>query len=653
AMRTPNLTSHLNTSLQSVEMADPNTVASIRARVSNAETELHIKGKIFIDCTGDGVLADLAGCEWRMGTEGRDEHQEAHAPVKASDDVMGSSIHFVAKDMGRPMPFRAPDWAVRFDDPDFFYKKGRHIGSLESGYWWMEMSVPWHTIYDNEKLRHELTRHVLGVWDWIKNRDPQTKDRAANFALDWIGQVPGKRESRRILGQYLMTEHDVVNGTVFPDECAFGGWYIDLHKAGGLLADFSEQMVVDGDKSAYMAKAFIPPYGIPLRALIAKHFNNLMMAGRNVSVTHVALGTVRTQGTTSLMGQAVGTAAAIALSKKIPVALAPEKCISEIQQALISDGCFLPNVADADPKNAALQARVAASSQEIFSGTEPDLNKANDTAFRLTEKRGQWIALGTDELQTLRVYLKNDSHEAESVDAEILPVETIWDYRLGKSKPFAIQSLKLAPKFQGWVEWKTGLNAQNGLVPGTYLRLDLAANPEVAWIPAREIAHGQLAAYDLGAGAMRRLENGVTLSFQVEPAQPCYGPQNVVRGAARPHRFTNLWRSKKMSGSPEWLELAWDEPAFFSKITLTFDGHLLHDYRFYPSLYRDPAIPKEFKILAEHENKWVEIASVSNNHLRRFEHRLATPLRTKKIRILTQSMNGDPQASLFEVRCEA
>jgi hypothetical protein len=259
AVTTPNLTFHVNTTVTDVIMADgsggvsvlPKVVAgyahrpacqrsrelrAVVARVANAETVLEIHAKQFIDCTGDGLVADLCGCEWRMGTEGREEFNEPHAPAAPSLDTMGNSIHFMARDMGRPVPFRAPDWAVKHEDASYFYDQGRNPYDVRGGFWWIEIGVPWDTIYGAEDIRHELTRHTLGVWDWIKNKDPKTKEKAAHYALDWIGQVPGKRESRRIMGRYLMTEHDPANKTVFEDEIAFGGWFIDLHTPGGLLA---------------------------------------------------------------------------------------------------------------------------------------------------------------------------------------------------------------------------------------------------------------------------------------------------------------------------------------------------------------------------------------------------------------------------------
>lgn len=150
---------------------------------------------------------------------------------------MGSSLLFKTVNTGAPAPFEAPEWAAKLDN-DFFYKEGRRPNDVRGGYWWIEIGVPWHTIHENEDIRHQLTRYVLGVWDWIKNKDPNTKELAANHAIDWIGQVPGKRESRRIQ-VYLMTEHDPMNRTVFDDEIAYGGWFLVLHTPGGLLAPTS------------------------------------------------------------------------------------------------------------------------------------------------------------------------------------------------------------------------------------------------------------------------------------------------------------------------------------------------------------------------------------------------------------------------------
>ena len=662
AMATPNLTFHVNTAVTGVRK-NGRTLESVVCRVGNAETEIEIAGRIFIDCTGDGIIAAEAGCEWRMGTEGRDEFGEAHAPVKASADVMGNSIHFKTRDCGRPAPFRAPDWAVHYEDASFFYQQGRAPRDLRGGFWWIEIGVPWHTIHDAEDIRHELTRHALGVWDWIKNRDPESKEKAANYALDWIGQVPGKRESRRIMGRYLMTEHDPQNNTVFDDEIAFGGWFIDDHAAGGLLARTSEPASAEEylETSEYAVKSYAGPYGIPLRILIAKDLDNLMMAGRNVSVTHAALATARVMGTTALMGQAAGTAAAVALREKMAIADVPARAIRSVQQTLLRDGCFLPNYRNEDPLDLARKATVAASSEAVLRGATPEmrghheglhiwLDQARPAPEKLERRRGQWIAMGCGELRAVAVCLSNDSDVEQEVGACVMPVDHIWDYRSGAGKELAATTLRVPPGQGQWIEWECGLR---DVEPGRYVRLDLMPNPKVRWHAAGAIEPGHVSAFEMAPGRMRRFGQGLTMSFRVDPPQPCYGAKNVLTGETRPHCFTNLWRSDPREALPQWLELSWPEPQTIGQVELTFPGHLIREYHAYAPMYRDPQCPSEYAILARAEEGWREMIRIEGNYQRRRAHRFEAPVSASGLRIRVDATNGDPSAAIYEVRCYA
>jgi hypothetical protein len=651
AMHTPGLTFRLNSTVTDVMMRDERTVEAVIARVSHAETELTLRADTFIDCTGDGIVAALAGCEWRLGTEGRDEFGEPHAPEKASDAVMGNSIHFKAKDVGFPVPFTAPDWAVHYDNPDFFYKQGRWPSDVRSGFWWIELSVPWHTIYDNETLRHELTRHVLGIWDWIKNRDPRLKEEAQTYALDWIGQVPGKRESRRIVGEYLMTEHDPLQKTVFTDEVAYGGWFIDLHEPGGLLAPFSEHSAIEGSSGgSYMAKSYVGPYGIPLRILIAKNMNNLMMAGRNVSVTHAALGTVRVMGTTAVMGQAAGTAAALAVRAGIPVRDVPEQGISDVQQMLLRDGCFLPNAVNEDPLDLAKRATVRAASEAVLVGAPPSQDAdRRPVAQALERRRGQWIAIGADRIEKLSVCLANESDVIQSVEARLYAVDHIWDYRVEPGQPLATATLSVQPGREQWVEWLVGIDVS--ALRGSYVRLDLLANPQVCWHAADIIEPGHVSAYEIGNGIMRRVGNGSMMSFLVTPPQACYEASNVLSGVTRPYRSTNLWRSDPSDPLPQWLELTWAEPVEIGRIELTFPCQLLRDYRNYPGLYRDPECPKDIMAEVYVDGCWLEVGKLLGNYQRIRVIVPEHPVQTERLRITVHATNGDPSAGIYEIRC--
>ncbi|MDF2927168.1 MAG: hypothetical protein K0R57_6082 [Paenibacillaceae bacterium] len=667
AVKTPNLTFHLNTPVYQVEMKDDRTVKAVIARVANGETDIAITGHTFIDCTGDGIIADLAGCEWRMGSEGKDEFQEPHAPLQASKDTMGNSIHFKAKDVGYPVPFELPDWAVHYDDAAFFYKQGRPPYDIRGGYWWLEIGIPWDTIHDAEDIRHELTRHTLGVWDWIKNKDPETRELAANYAIDWIGQVPGKRESRRIIGEYFMNEHDVLNRKVFEDEIAFGGWFLDLHTPGGLLAPTSEPNSAAGYSGEYNVKSYCGPYGVPLGICLSKDVDNLMMAGRNVSVTHAALGTVRVMGTTALMGQAVGTAAALALTRQIPVKAMAKEYSGELKQALLRDGCFLPNNRNEDEADLARQAKVTASSEASTYGVGPwskhagklllkswgetkpkklQLDRVEEWADRMDVPRGQWIAIGSSELSKVSVCLTNTSGTVQQIGARLVKVNGIWDYRSETGEVLAATELVVPSGEMQWIEWEVALS---GLTAPSYVRLDLDGNEHIVWHRSEGLEPGQVSGWDMGNGQMRG--NAYSLTYRVEPAQPCYSPENVISGVTRPREHTHLWRSHPQDPGTPWLQLDWDEVKTIREIHLTFPGHLLSEYHWYPPFYRDPQCARDYAIEAWVDGAWQELVRVKGNYQRQRKHELAVPVATGRIRAVFHATNGDPSAALYEIRC--
>lgn len=658
AVRTEGLTVHLNTSVVAVDCGTDRRIRSVTARVAGAESEIECEGSIFVDATGDGVVAAQAGCEWRMGSEARSEFDEPHAPELANDDVMGNTIHFKSRDTGRPVTFTPPDWAVRYDDESFFYEQGRIPYDIRSGYWWIELGVPWHTIHDSEQIRHELTRHTLGVWDWIKNRDPRTKDLASTYALEWIGQVPGKRETRRIVGQYLMTEHDAMKQTQFPDEIAFGGWFVDIHTPGGLLAATSEQFTAEGldETTEYAAKSFCGPYGIPLGICISKDIDNLMMAGRNVSATHAALATVRVMGTTAVMGQAVGTAAALAIERRIDVGALPADATEDVQQRLLRDGCFLPNVVNADPLDIARLAHVSASSSAFAHGVGPHTPPGVITPMSapggdgIALRTGQWIAVGaTAVLDRIELCLTNPTEQTQQVDAVLVGVEHIWDYRTDTGRKLVGTTLQVPPGDSQWVGWDVHLDAASGLTPDSYVRVDLLPTPHVTWETASAIAPGHTAAHEISPGKFRGLM--LNKSFRVVPAQDCYEPANVTRGATRPHRAANLWRSDPSVPLEQWLQLTWDSPRVIGTIELTFPGHLYSEYHRYPPQYRDPQCPKDYALLALLDGAWTTVAEVSDNYQRHNRIRLAPTVRADALRIAFRSTNGDPSAGVYEVRC--
>jgi hypothetical protein len=669
AVKTEGLTLHLNTDIRGVEKCDDQNISAVLAVVQNAETDLRLEGKTFIDCTGDGIVADAAGCQWRMGSEGRDEFNEPHAPAVASSDTMGNSIHFLCRDMGRPVPFKAPDWAVKHEDASFFYQQGRLPKETRGGFWWIEIGVPYHTIHDAETIRHELTRHALGVWDWMKNKDPLTKDKCANYALDWIGQVPGKRESRRIIGRYFMTEHDIIDKTVFPDEIAFGGWFVDLHTPGGLLAKSSEPSAAAGGHedeydtfSDYSAMSYCGPYGIPLRILMARDLDNLMMAGRNVSVTHAALGTVRVMGTTALMGEAAGVAAALGLEKGHDFDQLVCEDIGEIQQRLLASGCFLPNYRNNDTKDLARQAKISATSEMPVHGVAPETpgfhsglaiwkDQPQYAIERLETRRGQLVATSGGRIETIELCLSNESGVPQTLEVELRQADHIWDYRAEPGAPLTKAALTIPAGGPHWIAWPLALDLPADTAAGSFLRIDALPNKSILWHAAKKIIPGHMAMYAISPNRMRRFGNGHTLSYRITPEQRPFDASQVISGVTRPHRATNQWISDPAQPLPQSLELTWETPQSLREVHLVFPGHLIREYHAYAPFYRDAQCPRDYSIEVNSGGTWQKLFEVKDNYQRLRKHPFPARTSVDQLRVVVTATNGDPSAAIIEIRC--
>ncbi len=346
----PNITLLLETTVFRAEMEGAR-IRRVHARCDKSEHLYRIRAPLYIDATGDSRLALEAGAEFRAGREARSEFGESLAPEKADGETLGSSILFTSRDYGRPMPFKPPAWARKVTREHLRFRK---ITSWEYGYWWVEWGGHLDTIRDNERIRFELLSIALGVWDYIKNSGDHPS--SANWALDWIGMMAGKRGSRRILGDHILTQHDLMRGT-FEDAVAIGGWPMDDHPPGGFdRPDLPPNTVLR------------PPevYNIPLRSLYSRNVENLMMAGRNISATHAAFTSTRVMATCACIGQAVGTAAAMCVQERLaPRELARDPTrVKRLQQALLRDDQTLRGVRNEDDLDLARRAQTAASSEE-------------------------------------------------------------------------------------------------------------------------------------------------------------------------------------------------------------------------------------------------------------------------------------------------
>jgi hypothetical protein len=438
----PNITLLLETTLYSARKKG-DRITTVLARCDKSETLYRISARLFCDSTGDSRLALEAGAEMRSGREARSEFNESLAPEGADEQTLGSSILFTSRQYEKPMPFVPPKWARKVTKE---HLRMRRFSSWEYGYWWIEWGGHLDTIRDNEQIRHELLSIVMGVWDYIKNSDEYPS--AANWALDWVGMMPGKRGSRRIVGDVMLTEHDLLTVREWEDAVAIGGWPLDDHPPGGFdRADLPPNIVKR------------PPevYSIPLRALYSKNISNLFMAGRNISCTHAAFTSTRVMATCAVIGQAVGTAAAACLDHGlVPRQLYQQKPrLEELQQALLRDDQTIRKLANADPKDLARQARITASGEtaegparNVVDGFVRKISNTETHCWAADPSEGgAWLELAWDKPQRLsEVQLTFDSgfHRELTLSASNNTTagmvrgpqpETIRDYEVRVRKP--------------------------------------------------------------------------------------------------------------------------------------------------------------------------------------------------------------------------
>lgn len=333
-------------------------IVSVKGWQNTTQTFHRIRARYFADCSGDSVLR-VSGAEFRRGREARHEFDESHAPEVADERTMGNTILIQTREHPHPMPpFIRPAWAYQFREEDISTSQ-RHLGPTGENFWWLEVGGMGDTIAQAEEMRDELYRIAFGVWDLIKNHPD---GRAKNWELEWIGALPGKRENNRYVGDHVLTQNDILAGGNFPDLVAYGGWTMDDHHPGGLW--------YQGPATVFHETP--SPYGIPYRSLYSRNISNLFFAGRNISVTHMAMSSTRVMGTCAVLGQAMGTAAALAVKHSCSPREVGQRHIRELQQTLQNDDAYLPGLPRAIPQ-VSREARLSATAgepQPLLNGVE-------------------------------------------------------------------------------------------------------------------------------------------------------------------------------------------------------------------------------------------------------------------------------------------
>jgi hypothetical protein len=644
----PNLQLFLNTDVHEVEAdggEDRRLIRSVTGWMMGSERRIRYESPIFLDCTGDGLIGFLAGARHRLGREAASEYGEAWAPEVPDDITLGSTLLFYTKDAGRPVKFVPPSFAKDIAQTPIPLKRVIRSGDSGCHYWWIEWGGELDTVHDNERIRDELWSVIYGIWDYIKNSG---RFEAETMTLEWVGSLPGKREYRRFLGDYVLNQNDVIGQEPFHDRIAFGGWSIDLHPPQGMYAteSGSKHMHPDG------------VYHIPYRCLYSVNVDNLLFAGRNVSASHVAFGTTRVMATCAVMGEAAGTAAALCAKKAVTPRELYESGLEELQQTMLRQDASIIGIANEDPLDLARRAKARASSARTRIAVE------NGTETYPLERDVALVFPVHPDVDGVELLL-----DAEA-DTE-LTVE-LWD--TGRPENYvpgsfiASRSAKVRKGAGQWIlfelQWKPE-RAQNAflIVRGNVLvRLHQAAEPFTGVLAFERGAAPRAAAtledqdptQPIVEWSMKAL-NRRPFCFRARSATEAYGPEQAQGGYGRPYGGPNLWVSDPLqAGREQWLELSWDSAVAIGEIRLTWNDDVNEDlinlHRHRTSFEIIPELAKAYRIEARAAGKWTTAVVVRDNRRRSAIHKLDQALTADALRVVVEETNGAPCAELVEVR---
>lgn len=635
-----NITLLLNTACFDLEKDGPDRISSVSAYCSQNETSYDIKAPLFCDASGDGVVGFLSGAAFRMGAESKEEFGELFAPTGEFGHLLGHSIYFYSKDVGRPVKFVPPSYALT--DIESAIPRYRSFNSRDDGckLWWLEWGGRLDTIHETETIKWELWKVVYGVWNYIKNSGKFPD--AENLTLEWVGHIPGKRESRRFEGDYMLRQQDIVERRIHDDAVAFGGWSIDLHPADGVFAEIAG--------SHHLHSKGV--YQIPYRCYYSRNIENLFLAGRIMSSTHVAFGSTRVMATLALGGQAVGRAAAMCIEhgEKPRDILKPER-MKILQQRLSGDGHHVPAVLAPDPSDLARQATISASSS--FNLSE---SPAGGPPCPLDRRVAQMLPLVAGAIPEITFWA--DAEAPATLEVELRRTSDAWHHApdttiskvtvnvaAGKNQPLTLS-------FPGAMPADGYAFVIFPETPGVVLHsspLRVTGLLKLIYRGEEKTEHVGGERYEVFTP--QRRPEGHNLAFKISPGLTAYKPQNLQNGWQRPTSRTNAWVADPGDAAPE-LTLSWQSPQTFSRISLAFDGDFDHAMETVHWGHPERAVVfcvKRYEIL---DDQGRVLVTADDQHHSIVHHQLAEPVTTKSLKVRILETWGAP-AAVFEIRCTA
>ena len=643
-----NLTVLYNHHVCDVEMESDTVIKSVIAQDFKDFGKTRFAGKVFIDCTGDGWLGYYAGAKYRIGREAQYQYNETLAPEQADTQTMSGCIRsdhipFMTR-MEEPSEYHAPDWVPKLpSDPEEF---GRFIdlpGTRMA--WWLEAPNTYDDMYDGEESRDALLLVLLGYYDYLKNHW-EHHDVANMLQLKFTSVNIGRRESRRFIGDYVLTQDDCTEGARFEDAVSYTGWHIDIHHPEGIYS---------GRKGGLYCSVAANMPDVPFRCLYSVNIDNLLFAGRNISTTHIAMGTTRVQNTIATLGQAVGTAASMCVKLQETPRGIYQRHMNTLQQQLLKDDLYIVGVRNTDPGDPCLKASATASSscstEEFITrrgipGEPMPLDRARIVTMSVSGRKG--------DVEKFYIKLHSAAEEARkvTVHAKVMG-KNVDSYAADINETFTAE-ISVPPMGEHWVEVPIHLTIPNDLyVENSIVYVWVDPAQDISW----RMINGLNMYYRYGEilpDGQWKTQSGKSYFIQStkpnDPIANC-GPENVNNGYNRIVDEENYeWVSDPTQSLPQWVELTFESPADINCVSVVFDTDLANPVVSWSGKKPTPTrCVKDYTVEVFDGEAWVTAAQITNNILRKRTHSFDA-LKAQKVRITVTETWGDPSARIMEIR---
>lgn len=642
-----NITLLLNTAACDVAKSSENRIESVRAFCSQNSTMYTLSAPLFCDASGDGLIGFASGAAFRMGAESKEEFGELFAPEKEYGELLGHTIYFYSKDVGVPVDYVAPSFALQDITK---LPKYRSINTKEHGarFWWVEYGGSLDTIHDSETIKWELWKIVYGIWNYIKNSG-EFPD-ARNLTLEWVGTIPGKRESRRFEGDYILKQSDIVERKVFEDAVSYGGWAIDLHPEDAIYKDLPSC-------NQWHSKG---AYQIPYRCFYSRNIENLFLAGRIISASHVAFGSTRVMATCAHGGQVVGMAAAQCAAGNLnPRDLLTPDRMRDFQTALNREGQAIPGVSIREEANLASSAKIEASSCDLLDGIPFD----GGPWFSLEHASGQLLPLKRGVAYQFEIEVESDAETNLEVK-----LRTSSDSR-HYTPDLLIESLKIP--LRAGIQ-KSVCEFSECLGEDHYAMLSFHADATVKVRMSNRLQSGIVSVFNIGNKAVSnngaqnppdgigiesfefwrplRRPEGQNIAMKIVPAIEPYSPDLLANGITRPFSNGNCWVADREDSSPE-IRLKWDEPVDIKRVYLYFDTDFDHPLENSQLGHPERELPFCVKNYSLDDADGKELFRQSGNHQTINRIVFDEAVETKGLTLKLEHPMENVAASLFEIRC--